>query len=164
MSFLSPSPRTDPLTRDLAQMHELLVGLSRHACLRDPVAADSDELHLTAPQMHVVLSLGHSGPLTMGELSRRGGVSEKTMTGIVDRMEQSGDVRRERDSGDRRLVRVHLTAAGEKTFNACDRHVADRLRRFLSLFDSDDRAALLRMLGKLNEKLAAGAAALPEER
>jgi DNA-binding MarR family transcriptional regulator len=54
------------------------------------------------------------GPLTPGELSRRVYLSQATVTGILDRLEQRGLVKRERNRPDRRMVSISLTEQGEK--------------------------------------------------
>jgi DNA-binding MarR family transcriptional regulator len=46
------------------------------------------------------------------ELAARIGLSPATITPVLDRLEAAGEIRRERDTGDRRVVRVHRTAAG----------------------------------------------------
>lgn len=50
--------------------------------------------------------LGIHGPLSPSELARRTGIHRATVTGILDRLERDGWVRRERDEEDRRAVVV----------------------------------------------------------
>lgn len=158
-----PPTASSGLEWDVLRLRELLVSLGRRASLRDPLGDASEQPQITAPQLHAVRSLGYDGALTMGELARRGGITEKTMTGIVDRLEQSGHVQRERDSHDRRLVKVRLTALGVTTFQSCDRHLTDKMRGLLALLDDPDRHALCTILEKLNDRLAARAAESAEE-
>jgi DNA-binding MarR family transcriptional regulator len=49
------------------------------------------------------------GPLSPSALARRAGLHPATITGILDRLERSGWVTRERDPDDRRAVRIHAT-------------------------------------------------------
>jgi DNA-binding MarR family transcriptional regulator len=46
------------------------------------------------------------GPLTPGQLAAMTGLTTGTVTGVIDRLERGGFVRRERDAGDRRKVLV----------------------------------------------------------
>jgi DNA-binding MarR family transcriptional regulator len=46
------------------------------------------------------------------ELAGRLGLSPATLTPVVDALEAAGEIRRERDRTDRRVVRLHPTAAG----------------------------------------------------
>lgn len=50
---------------------------------------------------------------TPAELSRRLLVTAGNLTGLLDRMEKSGFLSRQRDSNDRRLTRVSLTQKGK---------------------------------------------------
>ena len=46
------------------------------------------------------------------ELAGRLGLSPATLTPVLDALETAGEIRRERDRTDRRVVRLHRTAAG----------------------------------------------------
>jgi DNA-binding MarR family transcriptional regulator len=51
------------------------------------------------------------GPLTPGRLAELTGLKTGTVTGVLDRLENAGFVRRDRDPGDRRKVIVSLDQA-----------------------------------------------------
>ena len=61
-------------------------------------ASDAQFMHLL--QLH--------GPLTPGRLAELSGLTTGTVTGVLDRLEATGFVRRERDEGDRSKVIVKL--------------------------------------------------------
>ena len=61
-------------------------------------ASDAQFMHLL--QLH--------GPLTQGRLAELSGLTTGTVTGVLDRLEATGFVRRERDESDRRKVIVKL--------------------------------------------------------
>jgi DNA-binding MarR family transcriptional regulator len=128
---------------------ELLAALGRRSSLRDPLAQLTESLELTAPQVHTVAWLGRDGALPMGELARRVGVTEKTITGIVDRLEREEYVQRERDASDRRVVHVRLTPRGQETSDRIQEQARAGLGAFLSLLDPEERTALLRIFEKL---------------
>jgi DNA-binding HxlR family transcriptional regulator len=48
--------------------------------------------------------------MTAGDLARATGLTTASITGVLDRLEESGFVRRERDPKDRRRVIVNLNA------------------------------------------------------
>lgn len=146
------------LDADARRFMELVLAFTRKASLRDPVAAMCEEAQLTPPQIHGVMWLGRDGPLTMGELAGRLGVTEKTITGLVDRLEAAGYLARERDASDRRVVRARLTAQGESAWRDMDRHVHAKLTRLLALLDGSDRKNLFRILEKLASRPDAQAA------
>jgi DNA-binding MarR family transcriptional regulator len=61
------------------------------------------------PTDHECLDLlDWTGPLTAGEIGAHLGLSSGAVTGLVDRLESAGWVRRERDDDDRRRVIVHV--------------------------------------------------------
>ena len=74
----------------------------------------SAEYKVTGPQLLCRQTLHDDGPLTTSALAKLIHLSNSTIVGILDRMEQKGWVRRERSSGDRRIVLVDLTTAGEE--------------------------------------------------
>ncbi|HET9553847.1 MAG TPA: MarR family transcriptional regulator [Anaeromyxobacteraceae bacterium] len=135
----------------MRRLHALVVELMRRRSLRDPIAATCAELELSAPQVHALLALGHDGPLPMGDLSRRLAVSEKTTTGLIDRLERDGLVARERDARDRRVVHVRLTPRGAALHRRIDGDLVAKLAWLLDRLDAADRRDLFRIIGKLTQ-------------
>ncbi len=62
--------------------------------------------------------LNAHGPLSPGALASMTGLTTGTVTGVLDRLERGGFVRRERDGTDRRKVLVVPTAEGMARLNA----------------------------------------------
>ena len=137
------------------RLRGLLIELSRRRPLRDPVAAACRDLDLTPAQIHIVLWLGNDGPMTMGELARAVAVTEKTITGVVDRLERDLLVHRERDPSDRRVVHVRLAPRGTTLHRRIDQGIASKLAKLLGLLAAEDRAHLVRMVETLTARLAA---------
>lgn len=69
-------------------------------------------LHLTLPQLKILLLLSMRGSASGRELSDTVGVSLATMTGIVDRLVAQDLVVRGEDPRDRRVRRVELSPSG----------------------------------------------------
>jgi DNA-binding MarR family transcriptional regulator len=134
-------------------LHDGLIALARRCPLRDPLATSCDELGLRPAQLHALLWVGHDGPLTMGALARRVAVTEKTATGIVDRLERDGLLERARDGADRRVIHVRLTARGGAASRRIEKVVHGSLVRVLTALDAVDRKALLRILDALVESV-----------
>lgn len=65
------------------------------------------ELHLNAAEWKSLGVLDQHGPLTAGRLAELSGFTTGAVTGIVDRLERAGHVRRERHPTDRRSVIIH---------------------------------------------------------
>ncbi|OPZ94635.1 MAG: putative HTH-type transcriptional regulator YusO [Firmicutes bacterium ADurb.Bin419] len=68
------------------------------------------EMNLTGPQGMLVGILAHYGAMKISDLSDRMGISNSTVSGIVDRLEKQGIVERLRSKEDRRVVRVNVTS------------------------------------------------------
>lgn len=83
------------------------------------------ELNLTGPQGMMVGILVHCGKMKITELSEKLGLSNSTVSGIVDRLEKQGIVERIRSKDDRRVVYVGITPEFQKSsklhFNAIEK-------------------------------------------
>lgn len=73
-------------------------------------AAFRDHAKPTQTQMELAIELVQEGPATVRDLAQRLGVTAAAISLLVDRMEEHGWVERQRDSEDRRVVWVSLTA------------------------------------------------------
>ncbi|KQX25710.1 MULTISPECIES: MarR family winged helix-turn-helix transcriptional regulator [unclassified Sphingomonas] len=71
-----------------------------------------DRLGLTYPQYLVILALRHTDGQTVGALGEHLFLESNTLTPLIKRLEAAGFVRRQRDTADERVVRVHLTDKG----------------------------------------------------
>lgn len=145
----------DPTEQDVTWVIDALASIGRRNSLRDPIGGLLDEAGLTGTQIHAVMWLNHDGSLPMGSLAQRVGVTEKTITGIVDRLERDGYVHRERDPNDRRVVQVALADKGTEVARNLFNLMQRKIGGLLALLDTEDRADLFRLLRKLVERLDA---------
>jgi DNA-binding MarR family transcriptional regulator len=74
------------------------------------------QMGLTAPQFDVIATLGNTRGMTMNCLAEKTLVTKGTLTGIVDRLEHKGLVRREVPPDNRRCFMIVLTDKGESLF------------------------------------------------
>jgi DNA-binding MarR family transcriptional regulator len=72
-----------------------------------------DALGLTYPQYLVMLVLWERGPATVKELGTALDLDSGTLSPLLKRLEAAGLVRRRRCAEDERVVRIHLTEAGD---------------------------------------------------
>jgi len=80
--------------------------------MRRVIEDDQRRMSLTAPQTQAIITLVqalHPEGLTLKELSERMGLAHSTVSGIVDRLESQGLVRRQVNSADRRSTRIDVT-------------------------------------------------------
>ncbi len=89
-----------------------------------------EERGLTGAQYGVLRSVGDAGPegLMLSALSERLMVTCGNITGVVDRLETRGLLRRERSREDRRVVMARLTPEGRALY----RRVVPEMRRYLA--------------------------------
>ena len=109
--------------------------------------AESD---MTVRQLAVLEALLHLGPLSQGELAAKMLRTGGSVTSMVDHLEDQGLVRRSRDTQDRRIVRVDLTAQGRQRITTVfPHHVAAMVEALSSLTaaEQDELGRLCRKLG-----------------
>ena len=71
--------------------------------------AAADRIGINNTDLNCLNILSFSGHMTAGELARATGLTTASITGVIDRLEEAGFVRRERDPQDRRRVVVRLS-------------------------------------------------------
>lgn len=153
----------EKLDEDVETLKGLLEALGRRGSLRDPLARAMESMGLTPQQFHSVMWLSREGRLPMGVLAHRLGVTEKTVTGLVDRLEKLSLVKRVRDDADRRVVHVGLDVEGEVMAAKLEKSLDARMRDLLLLLDRRDREDLFRILGVLVSAFEARDPAAPPE-
>jgi DNA-binding MarR family transcriptional regulator len=108
----------------------------------------SDRHKLTPVQAKLICVLAF-GPRGMAELAQCFGVEKATLTGLVDRAEQRGLVRRSPVPGDRRALRVTLTDTGRRAATAFHAEATDEFNDLLSSLPSHDREHFRRSMAKI---------------
>jgi DNA-binding MarR family transcriptional regulator len=73
--------------------------------------AAAERLGINATDLNCLNVVALTGSMTAGELARATGLTTASITGVLDRLEDSGFVRRERDAQDRRRVIVKLNSS-----------------------------------------------------
>lgn len=68
-----------------------------------------NDMNLTGPQGMLLGILIHDGEMKISDLSEKLGLSNSTVSGIIDRLEKQGLVERVRSKEDRRVVYVNVT-------------------------------------------------------
>jgi DNA-binding MarR family transcriptional regulator len=99
--------RTDPGSEAWSLLHWMMVTNKQR------FFSMAQEFDL-APQQMIALRILGAGPRKMGDLAQALFCDSSNVTGIVDRLEERGLVRRESAEGDRRVKLLVLTAEGEK--------------------------------------------------
>jgi DNA-binding MarR family transcriptional regulator len=117
---------------------------------------------LTGPQLTVLKILSGIGDLSLSSLSGRIKARNSTVTGIIDRMEREGLVRRERSEADRRVVLIRLTPEGEKIADEITVEPMEIFRRALGEMPKKDREELFRILVSFQRRVREAIAREPQ--
>ncbi|MBU8849008.1 MAG: MarR family transcriptional regulator [Desulfobacterales bacterium] len=86
----------------------------------------------------VLLSLWDKDGLKANELGKRAGLEPSTMTGLLDRMERDGLVKRAPDPNDRRANRIHLTQEGVDAEVSATKVVSATLKKVFRTISKKD--------------------------
>ena len=116
---------------------------------------DALETHFGRFALLMLLRRNLESGLTPAELAEKAGVTRATITGLLDGLEQTGLVRREPHSDDRRKTVVHLTPDGIEHLQGI---FPDHFRRVAALMEhlsEPEREELMRLLHKVDEGIPA---------
>jgi len=111
------------------------------------------EVGLTGPQLTVIKLLDSFGDLSLSNLSERIRAQNSTVTGIIDRMEREGLVRRERSASDRRVVYIRLSEKGHKLAQKIEVEPMQLFTKALVELSAADLKDFVRILGKLQKRV-----------
>ena len=160
------------MLKDLPRYECLLEAAQRHPGL-DPTAAEAylnllragDEAyrrseeylagHEMTPGRFTLLMLlydkmaGVCRPATPADLADRAGVARATITGLVDTLERDGLVTRHHESGDRRMMSIHLTAKGLDALEGILPGYFRQMAQQMAPLSEAERKTLVRLLTKL---------------
>jgi DNA-binding MarR family transcriptional regulator len=134
---------------NVERMAEGIVRLSMELQRRKEGASPHE---LTTPQAFALRVTATEGPLRMGALAARLGVTVATASRTVDALAAADLVRREPDPVDARAVRVVATARGRREFRLRKERFARALERLsddLSEIERRQLADALETLGRL---------------
>lgn len=94
------------------------------------------------------------GRISQSELGRMLLVNRSNVTGLVDRMERTGLVRRAAEPGDRRVNLIELTEKGKNLLEKAYALYISRIGQVLEGLDENELRGLVRLLERVREGLA----------
>jgi len=106
---------------------------------------------LTPMQGLVLHALYEEEGLSAGELGKRLGLDSATLSGVLDRMAESGWITKNAVTADRRVLNIQLT---DKSQNCREKFVKDTEelnQEILSRYSMEERLLLMRMLKDLRK-------------
>jgi MarR family transcriptional regulator, 2-MHQ and catechol-resistance regulon repressor len=141
--FESPHQTNNSLTSVEKPPQETVLAMVRDLVRTYQAFYTCDEAHirnlgLTVPQFDVLCTLGNTSGMMMSQIAEKTLVTKGTLTGIIDRLEQKGLVRREVPPENRRCFIIVLTPAGESLFaSVFPKHIAFLEERFAPLAEEE---------------------------
>lgn len=106
-------------------------------------------LDISHAQWIVVMLLGDGAASTAAELCRILIYDPGAMTRLLDRLEKKGVLRRVRAKGDRRTVRLQLTAAGKRLYPRILEALVEVFNRLLRGFSKSEVCQLEELLRRI---------------
>src|SRR6202451_678278 len=91
-------------------------------------------------------------PLRMAELADHLGIVPRSVTTVIDALEQAGLVRREVDPHNRRAIRLHLTDRGGPVRDGMREARRGAAEDLFAPLSAEDRKSLAKLLGLLDRK------------
>jgi DNA-binding MarR family transcriptional regulator len=108
-----------------------------------------EALGLSAGEVNLLACLAEAAPQTAGALGAATGQRPSTLTGVLDRLERGGLVKRTQNPADRRSTLVSLTANGLEAAG----HVAAAFERVAARLPEDTAADAQRLLAAVERHL-----------
>ncbi len=105
--------------------------------------------NVSFPQYCLLGFLGQQKFLTMTEVARRMGHTTAAATGLVDRLEKLGHVRRVHAKEDRRKVLVNITASGSALVGGVREEMVHNLMKMLEQLPESEQKAWVRIYEKV---------------
>jgi MarR family transcriptional regulator, organic hydroperoxide resistance regulator len=121
---------------------------------REQVPAAARRLNLSPVQCHVLQLMDPAEPVAMGQLADTLSCDASNVTGLIDRLERQGLVRRRPGHTDRRIKELELTPAGTRIRSELQQRVAGESCA-LGRLSAAERKTLVRLLEKLLDQRTA---------
>jgi MarR family transcriptional regulator, 2-MHQ and catechol-resistance regulon repressor len=114
-------------------------------------AKDITRYGLTVPQFGIIETLGHLGPMKIGEICSKKLMTGGNITVVIDNLEKQGLVERIKDKNDRRAYVIQLTDRGRAKFSemfpAHAKYVEHYVMNALTEKEINQLSLLLKKLG-----------------
>jgi DNA-binding MarR family transcriptional regulator len=112
----------------------------------------AERLGVNRTDLHCLNAIENSGGLTAGQLAAEAGLTTGAVTGVIDRLEEAGFVRRVPDPNDRRRVKLEVT---QKFYARADKIwgplAADWVSTLTSRFTAAELERIIEFLRATNE-------------
>jgi len=104
----------------------------------------------TFPQLSVISILTKNGEQKVSDISEKMGLSDSTVSGILDRLEQKGIIERKRNKDDRRVVKIYLVKGSQQICQEFHRKREEYFAHLLKELSEQEISDIIKGLEILN--------------
>jgi len=132
---------------DAERLADIFTVLQR--CFMLNLSKELSRGNVSFPQYCLLGFLREQKELTMSEIAQRMGHSTAAATGLIDRLENIGHVRRTHGKDDRRKVLVEITASGAALVAEVREDMISNLLKMMEVLDPDEQKSWLQIYEKI---------------
>ncbi len=114
-------------------------------------SAVAEKMGLSITEHKALDMLSRQGPLTAGQLAEVTGLTTGAITGMVDRLEKAGFVKRVADSSDRRKIRVEAVVEKYEAMTGVFASLGQAMNALLESYTDKELAVIHDFLTKVPE-------------
>lgn len=144
MAALRETPK---LRADAQRLADIFTVLQR--CFMLNLSKELTRGNVSFPQYCLLGFLREQKELTMSEVAQRMGHTTAASTGLVDRLEKLGHVRRAHGQEDRRKILVQITASGLALVGEVRDDMVSNLLKMMAALDPHEQKAWLQIYEKI---------------
>ena len=145
----TPSRRNAVDNQQAVSLHQSIALLMRHFRIEPGLLAGSVYADLHANDIGLFEVLAGSGDWSVRHLAQALSAPISTISSALDRLERQKLIRRSRIADDRRVVRIVLTARGQRlAVRLVDAHI-ENCRAMLAQLSSDEREQFCRLAAQI---------------
>ena len=135
------------MRRDAGRLADIFTILQRSFLLS--LSKELTRGNVSFPQYFLLGFLALKGELTMTEIAKKMGHTTAAATGLVDRLEKLGHVKRSHATDDRRKILVQITASGERIVGEVRDDMVENLLKMMSHLDPGEQRSWVQIYEKI---------------
>jgi len=122
--------------------------------LKQSMSKIFEDTNITPPQGMVIRILSNHNKMKISELSSKLGLSNSTVSGIIDRLEKQGMVERERSLEDKRVVYVNISPGFHDMHKTFQNRANENIKNIMNKGTPEDLHHIIEGLSTLKKLLA----------
>ncbi|MGA3170153.1 MAG: MarR family transcriptional regulator [Chthoniobacteraceae bacterium] len=144
---MSTSRSNSQIRRDCEKLADMFTVLQR--CFLMNLSKELARGKVSFPQYFLLGFLAQQKRLTMSEIAAKMGHTTAAATGLVDRLEKLGYVRRMHASDDRRKIEVQITPPGQSLVEQIREDMVTSLGEMMTLLSPSEQRAWVQVYEKI---------------